>query len=118
MEEDLWSKLMIAPLYDNALDGDVQMRQKWLSITGDAVGNTDSVKAATDLGCGTGLSMYMLDSKFKSLKEITGVDLSTYKLAVCARIKKTSCLRRKEASITCTRLLLRTPRSNLTPRTL
>lgn len=28
MEEDLWSKLMIAPLYNNALDGDVQMRQK------------------------------------------------------------------------------------------
>jgi ubiquinone/menaquinone biosynthesis C-methylase UbiE len=83
MEEDLWSKLMIAPLYDNALDGDVQMRQKWLSITGDAVGNVDSVKAATDLGCGTGLSMYMLDSKFKSLEKITGVDLSTYKLAVC-----------------------------------
>ena len=24
MEEDLWSKLMIAPLYNNALDGDVQ----------------------------------------------------------------------------------------------
>ena len=25
MEEDLWSKLMIAPLYNNALDGDVQV---------------------------------------------------------------------------------------------
>lgn len=24
---------MIAPLYNNALDGDVQMRQQWLSIT-------------------------------------------------------------------------------------
>lgn len=33
MEEDLWSKLMIAPLYNNALDGDVQMRQQWLTIT-------------------------------------------------------------------------------------
>lgn len=33
MEEDLWSKLMIAPLYNNALDGDVQMRQQWLAIT-------------------------------------------------------------------------------------
>lgn len=87
MEEDLWSKLMIAPLYDNALDGDVQMRQKWLSITGDAVGDIDQVKAATDLGCGTGLSMYMLDSKFKSLEKITGVDLSTYKLAVCENKK-------------------------------
>lgn len=83
LEEDLWSKLMIAPLYDNALDGDVQMRQKWLSITGDAVGDVEKVKAATDLGCGTGLSMYMLDSKFKSLEKITGVDLSTFKLAVC-----------------------------------
>lgn len=83
MEEDLWSKLMIAPLYDNALDGDVQMRQKWLAITGDAVGNVEEVKKATDLGCGTGLSMYMLDSKFKSLDKITGVDLSTFKLAVC-----------------------------------
>jgi hypothetical protein len=27
MEEDLWSKLMIAPLYNDALDGDVQVRQ-------------------------------------------------------------------------------------------
>lgn len=83
MEEDLWSKLMIAPLYDNALDGDVQMRQKWLAITGDAVENIENVKKATDLGCGTGLSMYMLDSKFKNLDAITGVDLSTYKLAIC-----------------------------------
>ena len=33
LEEDLWSKLMIAPLYNNALDGDVQMRQQWLTIT-------------------------------------------------------------------------------------
>ena len=24
---------MIAPLYNNALDGDVQMRQQWLAIT-------------------------------------------------------------------------------------
>ena len=52
MEEDLWSKLMIAPLYDNALDGDVQMRQKWLSITASAIKNIP--KTATDLGCGTG----------------------------------------------------------------
>ena len=32
MEEDLWSKLMIAPLYNNALDGDVQMRGAALLI--------------------------------------------------------------------------------------
>lgn len=85
MEEDLWSKLMIAPLYNNALDGDVQMRQKWLSITSSVV--KGSPKTATDLGCGTGLSMYMLDSKWPSLQKITGVDLSTYKLAVCEEKK-------------------------------
>ena len=81
MEEDLWSKLMIAPLYNNALDGDVQMRQQWLSITDRAI--KPNPQFATDLGCGTGLSMYMLDSKFPTLEKIVGVDLSTYKLAVC-----------------------------------
>lgn len=81
MEEDLWSKLMIAPLYNNALDGDVQMRQEWLSITEKALRYPP--RFATDLGCGTGLSMYMLDSKFPSLTKVQGVDLSTYKLAVC-----------------------------------
>lgn len=85
MEEDLWSKLMIAPLYDNALDGDVQMRQKWLSITARAVDSNP--RFATDLGCGTGLSMYMLDSKWPSIEQVTGVDLSTYKLAVCEEKK-------------------------------
>jgi hypothetical protein len=52
MEEDLWSKLMIAPLYNNALDGDVQMRQQWLAITNRAI--KSNPKFATDLGCGTG----------------------------------------------------------------
>jgi ubiquinone/menaquinone biosynthesis C-methylase UbiE len=85
MEEDLWSKMMIAPLYNNALDGDVQMRQQWLAITARAV--TSAPRYATDLGCGTGLSMYMLDSKWPSLEKITGVDLSTFKLAVCAEKK-------------------------------
>jgi len=85
MEEDLWSKLMIAPLYDGALDGDVQMRSKWLSITSRAI--KSNPKAATDLGCGTGLSMYMLDSKWPSIEKVTGVDLSTYKLAI-AQAKK------------------------------
>ena len=32
--------------------------------------------------------MYMLDSKFQSLEQVTGVDLSTYKLAVCEEKKK------------------------------
>lgn len=54
MEEDLWSKLMIAPLYNNALDGDVQMRQKWLSITAAAL--KENPRFAADLGCGTGTS--------------------------------------------------------------
>jgi ubiquinone/menaquinone biosynthesis C-methylase UbiE len=85
MEEDLWSKLMIAPLYNNALDGDVQMRQQWLRITADAI--KPNPKFATDLGCGTGLSMYMLDSKFPTIESVTGVDLSTYKLAVCQEKK-------------------------------
>lgn len=85
MEEDLWSKLMIAPLYNNALDGDVQMRQKWLSITNAAV--EEPIKYATDLGCGTGLSMYMLDSKWPTIEKVVGVDLSTYKLAVCEEKK-------------------------------
>ena len=80
MEEDLWSKLMIAPLYNNALDGDIQMRSKWLSITNKVV---EPPRFATDLGCGTGLSMYMIDARWPSVKKVTGVDLSTYKLAIC-----------------------------------
>eukprot|EP00981_Chlorochromonas_danica_P004296 scaffold865_cov160-Ochromonas_danica.AAC.15 len=85
MEEDLWSKLMIAPLFDNALDGDVRMRRQWLAITARAV--TMPPQTATDLGCGTGLSMYMLDSKWPSLQRVVGVDLSTFKLSVCEEKK-------------------------------
>lgn len=85
MEEDLWSKLMIAPLYDGALDGDVQMRQEWLAITNKSI--KPDPKTATDLGCGTGLSMYMLDSKWPTIDKITGVDLSTYKLAIAVNKK-------------------------------
>ena len=60
------------------------MRQEWLRITEKAIDSVEGgPKLATDLGCGTGLSMYMLDSKWPSLEKITGVDLSTYKLAVC-----------------------------------
>ena len=79
MEEDLWSKLMIAPLYNNALDGDVQMRSNWLTITERVV---DKPQKATDLGCGTGLSMYMLSDRWPSITDVTGVDMSTYKLAI------------------------------------
>jgi len=85
MEEDLWSKLMIAPLYNNDLDGDVQMRQKWLTITNRAI--SPNPKTATDLGCGTGLSMFMLDAKWPSIEKVTGVDLSIYKLAICSEKK-------------------------------
>ena len=61
------------------------MRQKWLEITAKAVDNEPVL--ATELGCGTGLSMYMLDSKWPSIQHVTGVDLSTYKLAVCMEKK-------------------------------
>lgn len=88
MEEDLWSKLMIAPLYNNALDGDVQMRQQWLAITNRVVARSPNPpKFATDLGCGTGLSMYMLDSKWPSIEQVHGIDMSIYKLAVCEEKK-------------------------------
>lgn len=97
MEEDLWSKMMIAPLYNNALDGDVRMRQQWLAITDRAV--KTPIKYATDLGCGTGLSMYMLDSKWPTIEKVTGVDLSTYKLAVCEE-KKTMMPASKAAKYT------------------
>ncbi|CAN0031891.1 unnamed protein product, partial [Hapterophycus canaliculatus] len=30
MEEDLWSKLMIAPLFNNSIHGDVLMRRDWI----------------------------------------------------------------------------------------
>lgn len=59
MEEDLWSKMMIAPLYNDALDGDVQMRQQWLTITNRAISKAQiAPKFATDLGCGTGTILY------------------------------------------------------------
>jgi len=88
MEEDLWSKMMISPLYNNALDGDVQMRQQWLAITSRVVGRSSAPKKATDLGCGTGLSMYMLDSKWPSLETIQGIDMSIFKLAIAEDKKK------------------------------
>jgi ubiquinone/menaquinone biosynthesis C-methylase UbiE len=56
-----------------------------LTITNRAI--KPNPKAATDLGCGTGLSMYMLDSKWPSIEKVTGIDLSTYKLAVCQEKK-------------------------------
>ena len=55
-------------------------------------------KAATDLGCGTGLSMYMLDSKWPSIEKVTGIDLSTFKLAVCQE-KKSMMVHTKDHSI-------------------
>jgi len=84
MEEDLWSKMMIAPLYNNALDGDIQMRANWLTITNRVVKDP---KTATDLGCGTGLSMYMLTDKWPSIELVNGVDMSPYKLAICEEKK-------------------------------
>lgn len=65
------------------------MRARWLSITNRAISKANRLpKFATDLGCGTGLSMYMLDSKWPSIEKVTGIDLSTFKLAVCEEKKK------------------------------
>ncbi|CAM9433445.1 unnamed protein product [Chrysoparadoxa australica] len=80
MEEDLWSKLMIAPLYDNSVHGDVIMRKDWLD-TCEKYMPVDQVKNIIDLGCGTGLSMYMIQNKWK-YADLLGIDLSTYKLAI------------------------------------
>lgn len=30
LQEDLWSKLMIAPLFNNSIHGDVLMRRDWI----------------------------------------------------------------------------------------
>ncbi|KAG5181280.1 S-adenosyl-L-methionine-dependent methyltransferase [Tribonema minus] len=78
MEEDLWSKLMIAPLFDNSVHGDVLMRRDWLDA---ARRHTGDVREIIDLGCGTGLSMFMVQSTWPRA-HLTGIDLSTYKLAL------------------------------------
>jgi ubiquinone/menaquinone biosynthesis C-methylase UbiE len=78
MEEDLWSKLMIAPLFGGSANGDVLMRRDWLDTTARHAGE---VRQAVDLGSGTGLSLNsMLDTWPES--QVTGVDMSTFKLAI------------------------------------
>jgi ubiquinone/menaquinone biosynthesis C-methylase UbiE len=55
-----------------------------------STGASDGVLSSTaclDLGCGTGLSMYMLTDKWSSIETVTGVDMSPYKLAICEEKK-------------------------------
>jgi len=79
MEEDLWSKLMIAPLFNGATNGDEQMRAVWLEAAGANLKQTP--QKALDMGCGTGLSMYMAQDRWPEA-QFTGIDLSCYKLAI------------------------------------
>ncbi|CAM9886867.1 unnamed protein product [Heterosigma akashiwo] len=79
-EEDLWSKLMIAPLFNGRTDGDVKMRQNWIDNV-DAVFKENKPRKVMDQGCGTGLSMYMCQQQWPEA-DFLGVDMSTYKLAI------------------------------------
>ncbi|CAM9897005.1 unnamed protein product [Ascophyllum nodosum] len=80
MEEDLWSKLMIAPLFNNSVHGDVLMRRDWIDTCLKYISGSE-VKNIIDMGCGTGLSMYMIQSAWPHA-DLLGVDLSTFKLAI------------------------------------
>ncbi|CAN0426037.1 unnamed protein product, partial [Ectocarpus sp. 8 AP-2014] len=87
MEEDLWSKLMIAPLFNNSIHGDVLMRRDWID-TCLKYKPQGEVKNVIDLGCGTGLSMYMVQTAWPQA-DLLGVDMSTYKLAISqAKLEK------------------------------
>ncbi|CAM9356769.1 unnamed protein product, partial [Discosporangium mesarthrocarpum] len=48
MEEDLWSKLMIAPLYNNSVHGDILMRRDWIDTCQKYIG-PEEVKNYIDL---------------------------------------------------------------------
>lgn len=47
-QEDLWSKLMIAPLFNNSIHGDVLMRRDWIDTCLKYIGRTE-VKNIIDL---------------------------------------------------------------------
>lgn len=82
MEEDLWSKLMIAPLFNNSVHGDVLMRRDWIDTCLKYI-SPGEVNNLIDMGCGTGLSMYMAQSAWPGAN-LLGVDMSTFKLAISA----------------------------------
>ncbi|CAM9357823.1 unnamed protein product [Heterosigma akashiwo] len=86
-EEDLWSKLMIAPLFNGRTDGDVKMRQNWIDNV-DAVFKENKPRKVMDQGCGTGLSMYMCQQQWPEA-DFLGVDMSTYKLAISEQKRRT-----------------------------
>lgn len=48
LQEDLWSKLMIAPLFNNSIHGDVMMRRDWIETCLKYAGAND-VKNVIDL---------------------------------------------------------------------
>jgi hypothetical protein len=56
-------------------------------MTLEAQHSTDRLLTADTKSFSAGLSMYMLDEKWPSLQRVTGVDLSTFKLAVCEEKK-------------------------------
>lgn len=41
-QEDLWSKLMIAPLFNNSIHGDVLMRRDWIDTCLKYIGRTEA----------------------------------------------------------------------------
>ena len=68
-QEDLWSKLMIAPLFNNSVHGDVLMRRDWLDtclkyITPSEVNNLiDLVRSSRQSGrTGGGCLLYTSDA--------------------------------------------------------
>jgi ubiquinone/menaquinone biosynthesis C-methylase UbiE len=81
MEEDLWSMLIMAPLYKGNKEGHMLMREEWLKICSKYIDRP--IESATDLGCGTGLTTFLVGKIFPSVQKIYGIDLSPYKLAIC-----------------------------------
>lgn len=81
MEEDLWSMLIMAPLYNGNQKGHMLMREEWLNTCAEYVDYP--VETITDLGCGTGLATFLMEKMFPAVKQVNGIDLSPYKLAIC-----------------------------------
>lgn len=48
LQEDLWSKLMIAPLFNNSVHGDIMMRRDWIDTCLKYIGSNE-VKNVIDM---------------------------------------------------------------------